>query len=115
MIKFKTQFRKSKEGNIHFAFLGISFNKNQFMIIVLGIVVIINLNQNKMNITKNVTSKINTNKVLLKIRKGKLDRIRKSNKCIYKGEDMIIEQFDCISISLGLFPKYDVLLTFKSE
>ena len=46
MIKFKTQFRKSKEGNIHFAFFGISFNKNQFMIIVLGIVVIINLNQN---------------------------------------------------------------------
>jgi len=76
MIKFKTQFRKSKEGNVHFAFLGISFNKNQYMIIVLGIVVIINLNQNKMSITKNVTSKIDTNKVLLKIRKGKLDRIR---------------------------------------
>lgn len=72
-------------------------------------------NQNKMDITKNVFRTLETNKVLLKVRKGKFDKLRKTNKCTYQDQHMTIEQFDCVSIGLGLFPKYEVLLTFKSE
>lgn len=68
-----------------------------------------------MNITKNVFCTLETNKVLLKVRKCKFDKLRKTNKCTYQGRHIIIEQFDCIAIGLGLFPKYDVVLTFKSE
>ena len=70
-------------------------------------------NQNKMDITKNVFRTLETNKVLLKVRKGKFDKLRKTNKCTYQGQHITIEQFDCVSIGLGLFSKYEVLLTLQ--
>ena len=41
MVKFRTQFRKSREGNLHFTLLGLSFGKNQFMVTTLGVVIIL--------------------------------------------------------------------------
>jgi hypothetical protein len=47
MLKFKTQFRKSKEGNIHFSFLSISLGSNAFLIAILGLVFTISFKNNK--------------------------------------------------------------------
>jgi hypothetical protein len=37
-LEFRTQFRKTKEGNIHFSFLSVSFGSNAFLIAILGLV-----------------------------------------------------------------------------
>jgi hypothetical protein len=37
-LEFRTQFKKSKEGNIHFSFLSVSFGSNAFLIAILGLV-----------------------------------------------------------------------------
>ena len=37
-IDFRTQFKRSKEGNIHFSFLSVSFGSNAFLIAILGLV-----------------------------------------------------------------------------